>query len=367
MNILLITTHLNIGGIASYTVNLARAFKAKGENVYVASSGGRLTENLKEKGIPHIDLDIKTRSELNPKIIKAILCLKGYVRKNNIDIIHAQTRVAQMVSFFVSGLTGIPYISTCHGFFEHELSKRLFDLWGKKVIAINDIVKEYMINTLKIKKAKIETILNGIDIDYFSREFSDEELNQIKENLGLKNFKIVGAISRLVPVKGIEYLIEAANLITKERADIGFIIIGNGPYKEALEKRVKMHKIEDRVKFVEAMVDTRPYLNAMDVFVLPSVQEGLGLSIAEAMATGKPIVATEIGGVSSLIKNEETGLLIPPRNPEALKSNIIRLLDDKTLSSALSKNAREFACKNLQMNDMADKTLTLYKKVIQMQ
>jgi glycosyltransferase involved in cell wall biosynthesis len=353
-----------MGGIASYTVNLARALKAKGENVYVASSGGELTERLKENGIPYIDLGIKTKSELNPKLIKAILYLRKYVRKNNIDIIHAQTRVAQMVSFFVSKLTDIPYVSTCHGFFESELPKRLFGLWGEKVIAINDIVKEYSINTLKIKKAKIEAILNGIDIVYFSKGFSNEELSQIKESLGLKNFKIVGTISRLVPIKGIEYFIEAANLIIKERMDVGFIIVGNGPHKEELEKRVKAHKMEDKVKFIEAAVDTRPYLNAMEVFVLSSIQEGLGLSIAEAMASGKPIVATEVGGVSALIKNEETGLLVPGRSPAALKSAIIRLLDDRTLSDALSKNAKEFARINLHMADMADKTLAVYKKVV---
>ncbi len=363
MNILLVTTHLNIGGIASYTINLARALKAKGENVYVASSGGELTERLKENNIPHIDLKIRTKSELNPKLIKTILYLREYARKNNINIIHTQTRVSQMVSFFVSWLTGVPFVSTCHGFFKNKLSRRLFGLWGKKVIAISDAVSEYLINALGVEKSKVETIYNGIDIPYFDKEFPRYELDKLKEDIGLKGLRIIGTIARLSPVKGIEYLIDAAGLLIKERADTGFIIIGNGPYKEELERRVRAHKIEDKVKFIEAAVDTRPYLNAMDVFVLSPVQEGLGLSIAEAMASGKPIVATGVGGISSLIKNEETGLLIPSRNPEALKSAIIRLLDDKTLSSTLSKNAREFARRNLRMEDMADKTLALYREV----
>lgn len=331
--------------------------------MYVASSGGELKDKLRENGILHIDLNIDTKCELNPKLIKVVFFLKRFVRENDINIIHAQTRVAQAVSFFVSKFTGIPFVSTCHGFFESELSKRLFGLWGKKVIAINDAVKEYMVNTLKIKKSKIEVISNGIDISYFSKRFSNEELDKVKGDLDLKNFRIVGTISRLVSVKGVEYLIDAANLIIKERKDIAFIIIGSGPQKDFLVKKVRDYKIEKRVKFIDALLDIRPYLRIMDIFVHSPIQEGFGISIIEAMASGKPVVATAVGGICVIVKNEKTGLLIPSKDAENLKSAIIRLLDDATLSHNLSQNAKQSVYENFNIEDTAQKTLALYREV----
>ncbi|MFH0839008.1 MAG: glycosyltransferase family 4 protein [Candidatus Omnitrophota bacterium] len=364
MNILLITTHLNIGGIARYTINLAKALKTKGENVYIASSGGILKESLQQFGLLHIDMDINTKCELHPKLIKAIRSLRNFINHNKIDVIHAQTRVSQMVGFFLSKLTGIPYVSTCHGFFGNKLSRKLFGLWGQKVIAISDPVREYLVNALNVKKTNVEVIYNGIDLPYFNKRFSDAELSEVKETIGLKDRIIVGTIARLSPVKGIEYLIDAARLLVRENQKIGFVIIGNGPHQHVLKERVASYQLGENVKFIDEVLDTRPYLHSIDIFVLTSLQEGLGLSLIEAMAAGKPVIATNVGGVCTLIKHERTGILIPPRNPEALKSSILRLLAEKEFSKTLSRNAQDFISKNFSLEDMATKTLSFYREVI---
>ncbi len=364
MNILLITTHLNIGGIASYTVNLAKALKAEGENVYVASSGGSLVCSLQESGITHISVDMNTKCELNPRLIGVVMYIKKFALMKDIGIIHAQTRVAQMVGFFVYKITGIPCVSTCHGFFGNKLSRKIFGLWGKRVIAISDAVREYLVNILKVNKSKIEVIFNGIDVSYFDKGFSAEESDKFKEKIGFKNFKLIGTIARLSPVKGIDYMIDAANMIIRERDNVAFIVIGDGPHKDILTRKVKELGISGRFKFIEAQPDTRLFLRIMDIFLLPSVQEGLGLSIMEAMASGKPVVATNVGGIYTLIKDEKTGLLIPPRSPQSLRNAIIRLLDDEKLSGVLSRNAKEFVWANFKIEDMAEKTLAVYKKVV---
>ncbi len=114
MRILLLTTHLNIGGITTYTVSLAKALKEKGEDVIVASSGGILVPELTAGGISHIKIDINTKSELSPKVFFSIFEVRKLVKKMKIDVIHAQTRVAHVIGFFVSKTASVKFVTTCH-------------------------------------------------------------------------------------------------------------------------------------------------------------------------------------------------------------------------------------------------------------
>ena len=213
MKILIITTHLNIGGIASYTDNLAKTLKEKGEDVFVASSGGDLVERLEEAGVSHKRVNIKTKCEVNPKLIRVIIDLVKFVRENKIDIIHAQTRVAQVVSFFIMKFTKVPYVSTCHGFFKRRLSRCIFPAWGSRVIAISDAVRENLVNVFKVKKERIKIVYNGVDISYLEKQFPQSELDQIKNDFGFINKIVIATVARLSPVKGIGYLVDAAKLL----------------------------------------------------------------------------------------------------------------------------------------------------------
>ena len=136
MKVLHVNTHLNTGGIGRYIVSLCDALRSIGVECVVASSGGDLEEELKARGITHRPLDIMTKFEFGPKVFKAGSSLAQIIKEERIDIIHAHSRVSQMASCLASRKTRIPYISTCHGFFKTRLSRKLFDTWGRKVIAI---------------------------------------------------------------------------------------------------------------------------------------------------------------------------------------------------------------------------------------
>ncbi|MDD5568665.1 MAG: glycosyltransferase, partial [Candidatus Omnitrophica bacterium] len=167
MNILFITNHLNTGGITSYLFTLAGGLKKKGHNVFVASSGGELTDKFKESGLEIIPIPIMTKKEINPKIILSAFKLSGVIKKNKIDIIHSHSRTTQVLGCLLACVSGVKHIFTCHGFFKRRLLRRLFPCWGDKVIAISHQVKEHLVVDFKLAENKITVINNGIDMVRF--------------------------------------------------------------------------------------------------------------------------------------------------------------------------------------------------------
>ena len=118
MRVLQVTTHINIGGRANYILTLSGSLKSKGVDVVVASSGGNLEGELRSHGIPHKFLDINTKFEFGPKVIGSIFKLARMIKDEKIGIVHAHTRVSQVAVFFAARLAGVPYVTTCHGYFK---------------------------------------------------------------------------------------------------------------------------------------------------------------------------------------------------------------------------------------------------------
>jgi glycosyltransferase involved in cell wall biosynthesis len=365
MKILLLTTHLDFGGIGIYSILLAKRLKEDGHTTSVASSGGALLKELDNYGVPHIALNIRTKSELSPLVWKAYKKLERIFRTDAPDIIHAQTRVAQVLAHMIHKKLGIPYVSTCHGFFRPHLARRMFGFWGARVIAISEAVREHLVNDLKVQKEKIVLIHNGIDIKRFQAPVAEKQKSAYRSRLGIKPGPLVGIIARLSEVKGHRFLLVAMKEVVKQVPGAQLLIIGDGPEKKDLiELTMKLGL--GRCTFIEeATLDTRLSLSVMDVFVLPSVQEGLGLSAMEAMAAGVPVVGSNVGGVYSLIKDGQTGILVPPKDPLALAAAILRLLNDKALALKMADAAKELIKEKFSLEDMAKKMEVLYKEVIE--
>jgi len=363
MKVLLLTTHLNIGGVPVYTVNLARGLKNSGIEVYVASGGGVLVKNLAQNGISHLKIGVKTKCEFNPKLIFAFLKLRAFVKKNHIDVVHAQTRVTQVLGYLLSVFTGISYVSTCHGFFKkRRISRRLFNGWGDFCIAISDAVEEHLVNDLGVKPESVFMIYNGVDVEAFSSQVGEDERGLLKKDLGFAKSPVIGSISRLSPVKGLRYLIFAMKDILKEMPEARLLLIGEGPSKEALMSLAKQLGISESVFFALSTTDTRRFLSIIDVFVFYSLEEGLGLSLLEAMASGKPCVASNVGGVSSIVEDGVTGALVPSKDAHALKEAIMKVLKDEKLARAFAENGRALIKRKFSLEQMVRGVTNVYKK-----
>ena len=360
MNILILANHFNPGGISSYILNLAQGLAVKGHQVYVGSAGGEWVERLKKNNIEHINLPLKTKSIISPKLLFSYFILKKELRDKRLDIIHSQTRVTSVLAYWLSRKTTVPFISTAHGFFKPRWVRLRFPCWGDSVIAISEAVKEHLIADFKVAPDKIRLVHNGIDVKSSQKPETSNQ-KEIKEKFGLKEGPVVGIIARLSEVKGHIYLIQAMKKVIAQIPEVQLLSVGDGTIKKELENLARGLGILERVRFVPAVADTWEALSVMDVFVMPSLQEGLGLSIMEAMLSGLAVIASSVGGIPSLIKDGHTGILVEPKDAEALAKAIISLLRDNKKASELGKNARELIVKEFSLERMVQETEEVYR------
>ncbi|MCX5710353.1 MAG: glycosyltransferase family 4 protein [Candidatus Omnitrophica bacterium] len=359
MNILFLVNHLNVGGITSYILTLGKGLKVKGHRVIVASSGGALMDKMLELGFECFVVPLDTKSELSPKILKSFLILRKLIKEENIDIIHSHSRTTQVLAALLSRRTRPARVFTCHGFFKPRLFRRLFPLWGDKIIAISHQVDEHLVRDFAVSGEDIEVVHNGVDIKRFGNiepEFRDQE----RQKLRLRNSPVVGIVARLSDVKGHVYLLGAMKSVLDKIPAAQLLIVGEGRMKDELVKRASELGIDKSVYFVAHSEDTRKILAAMDVFVMPSLQEGLGLALMEAMAAGLAVVGSDIGGIKALIKDGENGLLVSPADTEGLSKAILELLQDEEKRKRFGREAAKFIAANFSQEKMVNGTERIY-------
>lgn len=365
MKVLILANHVNYGGIAAYIFNLAKALRAREDTqVIVGSRGGDLEKDFKALGVEHIRLPLTTKCEVSPKVFLSAMRLRGFVKEKKVDIIHANTRVTQVLAALVCLGTGVPYVSTCHGYFKTRLGRRLMPCWGSRVIAISDQVRDHLVYDFYVDQERVELIYNGVDLENF-RSYGPHEIEARKKTMGLAaGKKTVGHIGRLSSVKGQKFLVLAAEELVRRRNDVQFLIIGDGEEEKDLKKMIGERSLEGVVHIVPSVADTSLALALMDVFVMPSLQEGLGISILEAQAQGVPVVASRVGGIPTVIEDRVTGLLCAPQDAAGLASSIARLLDDQALRGTIVQNAKKHVAGKFSAALMAEKTLALYRSQI---
>ncbi len=363
MNILLLTNHLNVGGITSYVYSLACGLKAKGHSVYIGSSAGEALPKFTEAGINFILLPLRTKSEVHPNVAVSLIKLLPQIKEKKIDILHANTRVTQVLACLAGRLSGVPFVSTCHGFFKTRFSRRVFPCWGQKVIAISRQVKEHLLNDFRVNEENIRVIHNGIDIEKFAIH-SPQSTAEAKIKLRIGNGSAIGIVARLSDVKGHIYLIEAMKKVLQDFPDAQLVIAGDGKMKDELVSLSSRLGIEKSVFFIPTLADTLTVLSALDLFVLPSLKEGLGLSLMEAMACGICVIGSNIGGIKTLIRDGYNGILVEPKDVNGLYLAISGLLKDHAKMQALAVNARNFIAGNFSLEQMVLQTEGVYQECL---
>lgn len=366
MRILLLTTHLNIGGISSYVITLAKELKARGAEVIVMSSGGILVSELAAEGISHIKIGILTKSEFHPKVFKAAFEVFRIARRLNIDVIHAHTRVTQIIGLLVSGLAGTGFVTTCHGFFRQNIARALLPAWGECVVAISEAVQEHLIKDFHVEKHKISLIYNGIDVKKFLKDFPEEAKRDLKDKFGIRrDHSVIGMIARFTPDKGHDVLLYSLRGILKERPNVQLVFVGDGKERPRILDLTQRLGLTENVIFIKSQMNTVSILSVMDIFMFtPRRKEGLGIALLEALASGKPVVATNVGGIPSAVEDNVNGFLVPPSRPHALVEPVVKLLKDKELYKRMSHAAREIVIEKFSSSGMADKVQDVYKEIL---
>lgn len=359
MNILLLSNHLNIGGITSYLLTLSCGLKRLGHKVYIASSAGQLLGQFEAAGIDFIHLPIRTKSEASPKVFFSTAKAAAAIRKFHIDIAHSHSRTTQVLGCLLHRFTGVAHVSTCHGFFKRRLSRIIFPCWGQKVIAISESVREHLIQDFKVPEKDITVIHTGIDVEKF-RAQSAKCKADLRNNLGLRDGPVIGITARLSEEKGHSYLIKAMQAVIKEFASAQLLIVGDGRLKQGLSELSKKLGLEKSIRFIPSVADIKEVLSVMDIFALVSTKEGLGLAAMEAMAMGICVVGSDVGGIKTLIRDGYNGIFVKPADSHDLSLKIKGLLGDSGKREQLGINARNFIRENFSQEKMAKETERVY-------
>jgi len=343
--------------------------KIKGQNEYPAK-GIRVfpysTINIAERiGVPYPILSIEAYRKFSQVIKKC-------------DLVHAHGHV--YMSSYLAGKFAKkykkPFIVTQHNtFIDYQsilnMLEHLNDLIiGKSVLKHADriitVSKETMKYVLRLgaDKSKTSVMYNGVDIDYFHPANKAEN----RKKLGLpKNRKIILSVRRLVYKNGLDTLIESASHVTRNHPDVLFVVAGKGPSRKLIEDRIKELGIEDNIKLTGFVPDNLlpAYYDAADYFVLPSASgEGLPLVLLEAMACGLPVIATTVGGTPEIIDHMKNGVLVPPRNPEAMADTLSKLLSEKKLEKSIGEEARIVVENRFNWEENLRQLQDIYKEVI---
>ena len=301
---------------------------------------------------------------------KSISIYKLYklLTSHKFDIIHTHAYSAGTIGRISAFLAGIPVIiSHNHSVYDYynryyHFVEWLLSLITDRVICISDIVNRFANETQRINARKLITIHNGIDSKY---TVSEKRTSGLRKELDIPtDHSVICTITHMEEHKGLAYLLESASLLLQSRNDVSFLIVGEGSLKEELRKLCVILKIEKNVIFAGERSDIPEILSLTDIFVLPSLREGLGLVILEAMACGKPVIATNVGGVPEVVKDGVSGTLVPPKDPEALYSAMKELLDDREKQKTMGSNGKKICDLSFNSKVMMRKIEDLYDSLI---
>lgn len=375
ISILFVIDGLEFGGGERTFLQLIKGLPRKQYNVHVATSPrGAFSGVLTKKGVELIPLNLEKRASL-----RTLRRLIEIIENKNIVIIHSQGGRADYFARIAGRIANVPIIISSiamlvEGYDVNILRKSLYVLadrfterWVNKFIVLSDALRQALIEIHKIPPEKIVKIYNGIELEEYNpglKKVRSKKL-EVRRKLGLKNdVLVIGAIGRLVWQKGFEYLIQAIPKVIEVFPETRFLIVGEGPLKDKLKVKSKKLKVEDKVIFTGFRSDIKEILDSIDVLVMPSLLEGLPMVLLEAMAMAKPIVATDIDGISEVLVDRKTGLLVPPKNPQALAEAILKVLNNKIMSNLLGQNARRIAEEEFSVEKIVKQTECIYQELL---
>ncbi len=359
------------GGVESYVYSLCRELKKKIGVEVVASNTKNRAESGTVNGVKVTRLPLLF-SFLNAPITSNYL---GFLGKNDADIlhIHMQNPFHVFLSLFSGAIGKKKLVITYHS-----------DVYGKPFGCLVDFINELLLskadailptswnyvktsNVLKKFRKKITVVPIGIDADNFKiTKKLKSEAEGVKKKLSLPEGKTLLFVGRLIPYKGVEYLLMAMPKIIKNAPGAKLVIAGTGKLERRLRSMVDEFGLGQNVLFLGSVENIAAYYHACDAFVLPSVNraEAFGIVQLEAMACGKPVVSTEIGsGTSFVNKNGESGFVVRPKSAEALAGAVLRLLNNAPLRKKLGRNGYRRVKRLFTVQKMAKSVLEIYKKI----
>ena len=361
--ILYFITSLNIGGAEELLLlTIKNLNRHKFRPIVCYLYGERLEKEIENLGVKVINLKMKNKFD-----ISVLFKLYSLIKKGRFNIIHTHLFHANIIGRIMARLLNVPVIiSTQHysfayngklGMFLEKITAPLAD----RIIAVSEAAKRYCTDEEGILPEKLQLIYNGVDLSMKDRINGKSDL---RTQFSLNNNFVIGNIGRFAEVKGHRYLLMAVAEIIKKISNIKLVFVGYGPLKRKIIRLTNALDISKNVILIDSRRDIPQILDLFDLYVLPSLQEGLSITLLEALAMGKPSIATAVGGNPEVIINGESGILIQPKDHQALAEAIINLLNDREKANALGLNGRLRVKERFDIKRTVSETESLYEHLM---
>ena len=356
LRIVHVVSSLHVGGMEHFVVRIAARQKQAGHCVSVLAlqSGGPLRREAMERGLNVVELGGKSR---------ALRVLRGmaFLARKRPDIVHGHNPSSLQYAILSKRCSQAKFVLTCHGRGKADTREPTAAEWRQTdaIAAVSEAVAGDMRRS--VPPERLTVIRNGIEAPPQGRSRAS-----IRTELGLNGSFMGIIVARIDHLKGHDTLLHACAQLRHEGIPLTLLIVGDGTERE---NRMRLSKelgfSPEQVRFLGFRSDVSALLAASDFFVLPSLTEGLPLSILEAMSHGLPIVATNVGGIPELVRHESDGLLVPPQDPDALAKAIGRLAGSHQLCSEMGSNGRQRVREEFSFEAMLRNYETLYLSLLQ--
>lgn len=295
--------------------------------------------------------------------------VKSLLEAGDYDLIHAHWLFSGLVGVWIKRLSGKKFMITSHGSDINELNTK----WQKriassvlreadKIVTVSNDLKQKIIR-LGINENKVRVIPNGVN----ASELKPINIMTARKKTGLPaNKKIILFTGRLLKEKGLAYLVNAMSAVKKRHKDALLVLIGEGPFRQEIRKVVEEKKLEGSVLVLAPKPhdEIKWWFNSADLVVLPSLKEGFGVTLIEAMACGKPIIGTKVGGIKDIIEDKVNGFFVPVKDSKALAQKITRLLENEKLAGKMGASGRKIVMKKFSVEAMVSAYVEEYRKLV---
>jgi glycosyltransferase involved in cell wall biosynthesis len=363
--ILHVITSTQVGGAENHLLSLTKGLQKDGWDCSVAYLKGRpdLNAEYAAAGIPVRPLDLKPWLDVG-----TLRRLVGLIRQERPDIVHAHLFPAEVYATvaLLVGRSRAKLVCTKHN--DEDFLRRLHFRVGHwlishraaRTIVISEYLRRYTIAVGAADPSRLVMIPYGHD-SLPARRNRDG----IRRELGLGNgIFVIGTVGRLVPQKGHRHLVEAVRLMLAEGEKVALVIAGEGPLRETLEAQIGTSGLGRHVALTGFRRDIPELMAALDAFVLPSLWEGFGLVLLEAMAAARPIIASRVSAIPEIVEDGVSGLLVPPGDARALADALILLRRDAGRREALGAAGAERLRREFTLERVLERTTAVYRSVL---
>lgn len=356
-----------IGGAERALLTLADAIRQVGvESLVALPRRDAAFAWLESRAIRAVPLTVpRWRHGLSLPLLPLFLFrLRSRVAPADIDVVHVNNYRSAPIGGFVSRRLGVPCVCHVRELITSERIRQYRLREPQALIAVSDAVAQALIEG-GFPRDRVTVVRSGIAPHEAPTEV---ETIGLRRSLGISpHDPVLGIVAHILPHKGFDDLVQALALLQEKLPNVKCLIVGRVARERYLRRLLQLGErlsVRDRLIVVGFQEDVVPFLHAMDVFVLPSRTEGLPITILEAMAAGKPVVATPVGGIPEVVRDGETGLLVPPGDPGRLAEALIRLLEAPTLARAMGEAGRAWVERAFSLEQEAKQTCALYRHIL---